>query len=176
MNTKISAEKAFDILKEKGSLKNFHVEGKLEFESNEIYDKAILIENCFIEYFSGSVTQFKEKVSFINSNFNECKFIFTYFLGGLHIENCDFENYLDFQASGHNTENNEIIIINNNFKDFVNFFDCWFESGVSITQNNFQKGTNLLGKPYDIPVEFDVKPIIKKNIGKIDFDNEGIKV
>jgi hypothetical protein len=83
---------------------------------------------------------------------------------------------LDFQAGGHNKTGNPIIITNNNFKDFVNFFDCWYENEVTISNNNkFHKGTNLLGKPHNIPVTFDKEPIIKDNIGQLDLNNEGEK-
>jgi hypothetical protein len=82
---------------------------------------------------------------------------------------------LDFQAGGHNKTGNPIIITNNNFKDFVNFFDCWYENEVTISNNKFHKGTNLLGKPHNIPVTFDKEPIIKDNIGQLELNNEGEK-
>lgn len=100
-------------------------------------------------------------------------FVFTYFLGGLTIDNCIFYNYLDFQAGGHNKIGNPVIIINNDFKDFVNFFDCWYENEVTISNNKFHKGTNLLGQPFNIPVTFDKNPIVISNIGQLDLDTEG---
>ena len=78
----------------------------------------------------------------------------------------------DFQAGGHNKNGNPVIILNNNFKGFVNFFDCWYENEVTICNNNFLKGTNILGKPNNISVTFYKKPIIKDNIGQLDLDNE----
>ncbi|QOW09897.1 hypothetical protein Q73A0000_05740 [Kaistella flava (ex Peng et al. 2021)] len=149
------------------------IEGELKIESTEKWNKQLVMENCLIEYFSGSVTQFEKQVQFINCNFKNCQFVFTYFLGGLTIENCTFDNYLDFQAGGHNQKGNSIIIANNDFKGFVNFFDCIYEDDVIIENNKFQKGTNLLGKPFNIPVTFSIKPFIDKNVGQLDANDEG---
>ena len=109
----------------------------------------------------------------VNCHFKKCQFVFTYFLGGLTIDNCTFDNYLDFQAGGHNKTRYPITITNNFFKDFLNFCDCWYEDEVTITNNCFQKGTNLLGKPHNIPVTFDKEPFITDNSGKLDLNNEG---
>ena len=171
----ISTERATDLLQDGLSLLDFYIDGEIKIETNETWDKEIIIENCIIEYFSGSVTQFDKPVKLINSHFKRCQFTFTYFFGGLTIENCTFDNYLDFQAGGHNKTNNPVRIINNNFFKFVNFFDCWYENNVTICNNNFQRGTNLLGKPFNIPVTFEIDPIIKDNLGQLDYDNEGEK-
>ena len=133
----------------------------------------LFFSNCVIEYFTAIITYFEEPVRFSNCHFRKCQFTFSYFLGGLTIDNCTFDKYLDFQAGGHNKPGYPVIITNNIFKDFVNFFDCWYEGEVTITNNAFQKGTNLLGRPNNIPVTFDVKPVIKDNVGQLDSDNEG---
>ena len=169
----ISAKKATALLKDGSKLFDLCIEGELKIESTEKWNKQLVIENCLIEYFSGSVTQFEKQVQFINCNFKNCQFVFTYFLGGLTIENCTFDNYLDFQAGGHNQKGNSIIIANNDFKGFVNFFDCIYEDDVIIENNKFQKGTNLLGKPFNIPVTFNIKPFIEKNVGQLDANDEG---
>ena len=171
----ITTERAADLLKGGQPLFNVHVDGELKIETNDTWDKEVVFENCFIEYFSGSVTQFGKRIRMINCHFKKCQFVFTYFLGGLTIDNCTFDNYLDFQAGGHNKAGNPVIITNNDFMDFVNFCDCWYENEVTISNNNFYKGTNLLGKPFNIPVTFDIKPQIENNIGKLNFDNEGDK-
>jgi len=57
----------------------------------------------------------------------------------------------------------------------VNFFDCWYENEVTISNNKFHKGTNLLGKPNNIPVTFDKEAIIKDNMGQLDLNHEGEK-
>jgi hypothetical protein len=172
---KISLERATELLNEGYPLTDVHIEGELKIESNQNWDKEIVFENCIVEYFSGNATQFAQPVKLINCHFKNCHFTFVYFFGGLTIEHCVFDNYLDFQAGGHNKTGNSVIITNNQFKGFVNFFDCWYENEVIISNNKFHKGTNLLGKLYNIPVTFDVEPIIKNNIGQLDLDNEGYR-
>ena len=123
----ISTERATDLLKEGQPLTNVYVDGELKIEASDNWDKEVVFDNCIIEYFSGSITQFDKPVRLIN-----CQFVFTYFLGGLIIDNCTFDNYLDFQAGGHNKTGYPVIITNKDFKDFVNFFDCWYENEVTI--------------------------------------------
>jgi hypothetical protein len=171
----MASERATDLLKDGHPLIDFFVDGELKIETNESWDKVVVFENCVIEYFSGSVTQFDKPVRLLNCHFKKCQFVFTYFLGGLTIYNCTFENYLDFQAGGHNKTGNPVIITNNDFKGFVNFFDCWYENEVTISNNRFHKGTNLLGKPHNIPVKFDIPAIIKDNFGQLDLNYEGEK-
>ena len=171
----MTTERATDLLKVGQPIIDVYVVGELKIETNNDWVKEVVFENCIVEYFSGSVTQFKKPVRFINCHFKNCQFVFTYFLGGLTIDNCTFDNYLDFQAGGHNKTGNSIIITNNDFKGFVNFFDCWYENEVTISNNKFHKGTNLCGKPHNISVTFDKKPIIKDNIGLLDIENEGEK-
>ena len=150
-----------------------YISGDIIIETIDNWDKEVFLNNCVIEYFSGSVTHFEKSVKLTNCVFKKCQFVFSYFLGGLLIDNCTFDNFLDFQAGGHNKTGNPIMITNNEFRDFVNFFDCWYENEVTISNNNFQKGTNLLGKPYNIPVTFDKKTIIKDNIGQLNMNSEG---
>jgi hypothetical protein len=169
----ISTEMVTDLLERSQPLRNIHVDGELIIEITDNWDKEIVFESCIIEYFSSSVTHFNKPVRLINCHFKKCQFVGTYFLGGLTIDNCTFDKYLDFQSGGHNKIGNPIIITNNNFKDFVNFFDCWYENEVTICNNNFQRGTNLLGKPFNIPVTFEIDPIIKDNLGQLDYNNEG---
>lgn len=170
----ISTEKATDFLQDGRPLSNFYIVGELKIEIGKgTWDKEVVFENCIVEYFSGSVTEFEKPVRLVNCHFKKCQFTFAYFLGGLTIDSCIFDNYLDFQAGGHNKTSNPINITNNNFKDFVNFFDCWYENEVTFSNNKFHNGTNLLGKPHNIPVTFQVEPIIKDNIGKLDLNNEG---
>ena len=169
----ISSADAMTLLNEGRPLTNLYVEGELKIETSDPWDKEITIENCVIENFSGSSTLFIKQIKLKNSNFKTCQFIFTYFVGGLTIDNCIFNDYLNFQAGGHNKTGNSVIITNNIFNDFVNFFDCWYENEVTISNNKFHKGTNLLGEPLNMPVTFDKEPIIKNNIGQLDLDNEG---
>jgi len=169
----ISREQANILLTEAQPLMNCSVSGELRIEANDAWKKEVILDACVFEYFSGSAIQFEKPVRLINCHFKRCQFTFSYFLGGLTIDNCTFDDYLDFQAGGHNKAGNPIIITNNQFAGFVNFFDCWYESEIIIISNSFQKGTNLLGKPFNIPVTFDVAPIVEKNIGRLNLDSEG---
>ncbi|RAJ98094.1 hypothetical protein LX87_03002 [Larkinella arboricola] len=169
----ITTERATGLLKGGQPLIDVYVDGELKLETNGIWDKDVVFENSIIENFSGSVTQFNNPVRLINCHFKNCQFVFTYFSGGLTIDNCTFDSYLDFQAGGHNKAGNAVIITNNGFNGFVNFFDCWYESDVIINNNRFCKGTNLLGKPNNIPITFDVEPVIENNIGELDINHEG---
>ena len=172
----ISVERAIDFLNDEQPLINFYIGGEIKIETIETWDKEVVIKNCIIEHFSGSATQFEKPVKLINSHFKKCEFISTYFLGGLTIENCTFDSYLDFQTGGHNKNKTAITIINNDFLDFVNFFDCWYKNEVTICNNNFHRGTNLLGSPHNIPVTFESDPTINNNIGQLNLNNEGLRV
>ncbi len=136
----ISSERGADLLKDGRPLLDIYVDGELKIETNEIWDNEVAIKNCVIEHFSGSVTQFTKPVKLINCHFKKCQFTFTYFLGGLTIDNCIFDSYLDFQAGGHNKPGNPVIITNNDFADFVNFFDCWYENEVTSKNHTFLEG------------------------------------
>lgn len=171
----ITTERATELLKDGQRLTDVYIDGELKIEAEDTWHNEVVFEDCIVEYFSGSTTQFDKPVRFINCHFEKCDFAFTYFLGGLTIDNCTFDNYLDFQAGGHNKTGNPVIITNNDFKAFVNFFDCWYENEVTINNNEFHEGTNLLGKPNSIPVTFDKEPIIKDNLGQLDLNNEGNK-
>jgi len=139
----ISAERASDLLSEGHPLIDFYIEGELKIEGNQIWYEEVVFENCIVEFFSGNGTHFDRPLRLTNSRFRECQFVFTYFLGGLTIDNCTFDSYLDFQAGGHNKPGNTVAIINNEFAGFVNFFDCWYSNRVTISNNKFHKGTNI---------------------------------
>lgn len=169
----ISREKALDLLKDGRPLTDFYIAGEIEIEGCYTWDNEVTIENCIVEYFSAVATQFSKPVRIINSHFKNCQFTFAHFLGGLTIHNCTFDSYLDFQAGGHNRSVNRVVITDNEFRAFVNFFDCCYEGEVTIVNNKFKEGTNLLGKPNNIPVSFDMQPTLKSNFGKLDYETEG---
>lgn len=167
----ISAERVIDLVISGQHINDCYIDGKITLEGFEAFEKPIIFKNCVIDFFSGSSTIFKDKVSFSNCHFKNCSFIFTYFESGLSIEGCVFDKYLDFQAGGHN-KTGAVALTSNEFKGFVNFFDCWYESDVNISTNIFHEGTNLLGSPHNIPVTFDKTPVIEGNSGKINYNDE----
>lgn len=131
------------------------------------------IENCTVEAFSCVMVQFGKPVKLFNCHFKKCNFIFSYFFGGLIIEDCVFDDYLDFSSGGHNKMGMPVSIANNTFKGFVNFFDCIYDGEVTIANNIFIKNTNLLASPHNIPVSYEVPPIIKENMGLLDMNDDG---
>jgi hypothetical protein len=171
----ITAARALDLINSNEPIKDVFISGKLSLSGLDNFNKSIILENCIVEYIEGISSQFLKKLEFRNSNFKLCDFTFTYFLGGLDLDCCVFENYLDFQAGGHNKSNSLFSITNCTFKGFVNFFDCWYESQVVIQSNHFIKGTNLLGKDREtgIKTRFDILPTVENNVGKLDVGDEG---
>lgn len=167
----ISAENAFTLLNEGVPIVDTHIEGQLRIETTRPWKQPLIFKNCTLEFFSGNVTRFDKPVRLINCHFKKCDFTFSYFPGGLMIDRCSFDNYLDFQAGGHT--NHPVIISNCIFNGFVNFFDYQYEAAVNISNNEFRKGSNLLGNPNNISVIFEVKPVIENNTGKLDCNDEG---
>ncbi len=168
----VPAEKALALLQQGQTLRDYYVSGKLELTPGETWPQEVKLENCVIEDLICLSVNFSQAVELRNCRFNNCQFTFSYFLRGLLIDTCYFESYLDFQAGGHNQADALIRITNNQFSAFVNFFDCQYEGGVVITNNEFLSGTNLLGKPHHIPVTFCVAPLLARNTGLLDVNGE----
>jgi hypothetical protein len=166
----ITKEKALGLLDAGQPIKDSYVDGKIEIVISGSWDMDVTIENCIVESFRGNVTQFEKTVRFTNTHFKNCEFLYSYFIGGLIIEHCTFDSYLDFQAGGHNKPTHEIIIRNSDFNEFVNFFDCWYQGPISIIENRFHKGTNI-GSEKQL-ITFDFPPTIKNNVGQLDIESE----
>lgn len=116
------------------------------------------------------------------ANFNSCNLSFElkienciisnflihscWFTEGLILKNNHISNYVDYQMGGHNKKN--IVIDRNIFNEFVNFFDCQFESPLEVTNNIFHKGTNLLGNVDEgYKNIFNTPIVIWNNIGDL---------
>lgn len=166
----ISNKAAISLLQQGLPVTNASVKGAIAPAVGEDWDQEISIENCILEKFDGSVTQFNKPVNFINCHVKDCAFIFAYFLQGLRIENCTFDSYLDFQAGGHNAVEYPVIIKNNQFDGFVNFFDCWYKGEVAVCDNVFSKGTNIDSK--NQLITFDSIPILLGNHGPVAVEAE----
>jgi len=168
--SKIDSETAGDLLSQGLPLVNLFIQGDFKIIRDTAYQKEIVINNCIVENFDGSSTQFEIPIKLTNTHFIDCHFEFSYFSKGLLIENCVFEKYLDFQAGGHNQIGYPIAISNNTFLDFVNFFDCWYNGEVFVTNNNFSKGTNIESKNQYIT--FGKVPSIINNTGQTNIESE----
>lgn len=142
----------------------------LNIDGGENWNREVTILNCDIENLTSIMVYFNKSVTFKNCHFKNASFNFSYFQKGLSIENCVFEKYLDFEAGGHNEKGTPIIICNSEFREFVNFFDCWFTGEVEITNNKFVKGTNIASE--NQYVSFDIPPVLKDNLGQLDIESE----
>lgn len=169
-NPIISSQRATDLLKSGQQIIGAYIGGEIKILGESDWSTEILISDCIVEYFEGSVSTFSQPVKFINTHFKDCKFTFSFFLKGLIIENCTFDSYLDLQSGGHSQIRYPIIIKNNKFLGFVNFFDCWYKTDVFITGNTFFKGTNIESKTQLIT--FDVPPVISNNTGQTNIEAE----
>lgn len=146
------------------------VSESLSIDAGKIWNKEVTILNSSIENLTCLMVYFNKPVTFRNCYFKEASFNFSYFQKGLVIENCVFDKYLDFEAGGHNKIDTPIIINNNEFREFVNFCDCWFTGEVEITNNKFVKGTNIASE--NQYVSFDIPPVLKHNLGQLDIESE----
>ncbi len=167
---KITGDKATELIKNGTPLVGKEVEGKIDLVNIDNWEKVIVIDNCIIDNFEGTITRFQKPICFQKSHFKDCKFLFSYFLEGLLIKDCTFDSYLDFQAGGHNKTGHPIIIENNTFLSFVSFWDCCYNGEVLICNNNFIKGTNIDSKKQMIT--FDIPPTISNNAGEINIEAE----
>ena len=174
---KISAETAIGLILAGKPLENYYIRDTLDlykYEGKIVSD--MIFEDCVFEKLASYSFVYQRPVRLSRCHFHDSSFNYAKFLGGLTIDHCLFDTYLDFESGGHNQNNKLFSITHSTFHDFVNFFDCWFQSGVIISHNEFRKGTNLLGNKNEAyRVQFDVEPVVENNIGLIDLDGEGGK-
>ena len=120
---------------------------KLELPATRLEYK-VVIENCIID------------TLFIHS---------CWFDKGLIFKRNIVKNEIDYQMGGHN--NDPIIIENNIFQGFFNFFDCHFKDSVEVSGNIFINGSNFLGnQDTGFRNLFNNNYTVKENIGRIDLD------
>lgn len=171
----MTSDEVTDLIIYNQKVKDAVISGIINF-SIDIFDHAVIIENCSINCFRANNIQFNKQVKFVNCKFKICDFSFAYFPGGLEIIDCSFNTYLDFQCGGHNKSQNPVRLENSIFKDFVNFYDCSYDGPFILNGNDFQKGTNILGNknmPYE--VTFKLTPIFENNKGLMNLNGEGYK-
>jgi hypothetical protein len=168
----ISAEQATDLLRVGTPLEHCYVKGTIEIIGEDNWDKSIIINHCLLESFVSSVTQFSEIIIFNDVCFQKCELVFSYFLRGLTIENCTFKSPLDLQGGGHNEVGYPIKIWNSTFLGFVNFFDCWYTGEVSISKNDFVKGTTIASHKQLITFDFPLE--LLNNNGRLDIETESV--
>jgi hypothetical protein len=169
----ITAEEALALITRGEPILHSVIIGTLSFEETD-FKIPIVMEKCEVESIKAGSVQFNKVVKFTKCHFKKFDFPFCYFPGGLEIISCSIDSYIDFQCGGHNKPTTTVRISNTIFKGFVNFFDCIYEGPVIITNNKFEKGTNLLGnKNEPFVVSFDDVVKIEDNEGELNIDSEG---
>ncbi len=170
----VSGTEAREMVLSDMHLKNLVIRGSFEMSASQAdnweWQKEIVIENCIVEDLQIPMFHAAKPVVFLNSDFKKIDLYAPYFLSGLLVKNCLFETVVDFQSGGHNKNGTEFRLEGNVFKEFVNFFDDWFEGPVVVKDNKFEKGTNLLSTTQ--MVTFDVAPEISGNSGEINIEGE----
>ena len=144
---------------------------------NENYFDGLYIENCIIDNLNISGTIFMKEVIIKNSLIISVEATGTWFEEGLDIKNCIFENKITFEAGGHNKSDFPIIIENNIFNCFVDFFDCQYTGSFTFKNNHLLNGSNLLGnlnKPFK--VLFNGTKEIENNIGKLNANDDDFEI
>lgn len=140
--------------------------------NNYKYKQELYLENSIIDFLNFNGIEFSERVTIKNCVIKKSSIAYTYFKSGLIIENSVFLDYIDWQAGGHNKKG-AIVITGSIFTGFVNFFDCWFQSEVKISNSIFLGGTNLMGNiGFGGEVSFDVPPVIQNVTGDLNRDGE----
>ena len=137
-------------------------------EENGITQK-VIFKNCEIEFLDCQTISFNERVEFHNCKINRIDFNWSYFVGGLIIDECDIDNEVVFDFGGHNQKDKPIIIECSKFRNFVSFVNCLYYGPVIIRENTFMCGSNLLGNRQDIFASFfDAgDPLVENNIGQL---------
>lgn len=172
-NVILTAKEALNLITRGEVISNCIIRGSLLFGESE-FNFPVVFENCEVENLKSGSVQYNRVVKFNKCHFKKCELSFCYFPEGLEIISCLMDSYIDFQCGGHNKPTAIVRITDTVFKEFVNFFDCIYEGPVIITNNKFEKGTNLLGnqnKPY--AVSFHSVLTIENNEGELSIDGEG---
>lgn len=108
-----------------------------------VKDKPIFLYDLIIENLDFGFLEFNCSVVIENCIIDMLTIHSCWFHEGLILRNNIIKKNIDYQMGGHN--NKPIIISNNIFCGFFNFFDCHFNDVVEVSNNIFFDGTNLLG-------------------------------
>jgi hypothetical protein len=177
LKTVISAEEATVLIGNNQPLINCHIQGTLDLhKSSHGHANGLVLDNCYVEELVYPCVRFTKSVKLTKTHIRKSTSHGVYFLDGLLMENCICDAYLDFEAGGHNAPGTSFVLNNSTFHGFVSFLDAWFQGDVTVTNNLFKNGTNLLGNR-GTPLEagFDFEPTIKNNSGRIDDNGDGGK-
>ena len=128
--------------------------------------EGMILEHCVIGVLDLSTIEFHDKVTIRNCIIDKLDLHCTWFAAGLEFTGNIIMSDIDYQMGGHNNE--EMIISDNIFHGFFDFFDCHFENKLTVENNIFMKGTDLIlreNKGFDNYFHGGV--ILSGNIGKL---------
>lgn len=170
----VAASEALETLRRGDALRDSTVIGDLSLRplaEADVVRTPIRVEDCHIERLEGEWLRFDAGVAVANSTVGVMSFTSAYFPCGLDLIACAVAGAVDFQCGGHNAGGHAFQLVRCEFREFVNFFDCWFEGPVVVRECRFEAGSNLLGNvSRPMQVQFDVAPVIESNIGSLDLD------
>lgn len=170
----VSADEAIAALRRGQPLSDVAVAGTLGLEvlaEDGVVRIPIRIARCRLAAVVGVFLRFDAPVAIASSTLGALTFTSASFPGGLDLEGCIVDGAVDLQCGGHNARDRSFQLSRCVFRDFVNFFDCWFEGPVIVRGCSFERGTNLLGNVGGpAAVQFDVPPVLESNVGALDRD------
>ena len=104
--------------------------------------EGMTLEHCLIHELDVTAVRFSGRVTICNCIIDKLGIHSTVFGEGLMFTGNIVMSDIDYQMGGHN--NDEMIISDNVFHGFFSFFDCIFEKQLTVKNNIFKKGTDLL--------------------------------
>ena len=132
-------------------------------------EKRFYLKNSVIDILECTSFEAEGEVVIEKCIINNLQIHSCWFRQGLIFSRNHVVNYIDYQMGGHNHE--PMIFDCNIFLDVFNFFDCRFESELSVTRNIFCKGTNLLGNlDTGYKNQFEKGVTVLENVGVLDLD------
>ena len=147
-------------------IKNKVIERIDENTVDGLGNEGMSLEHCVIHVLDLSTIEFHGKVTICNCIIDKLNLHCTWFAEGLEFMGNIVMSDIDYQMGGHN---NDVMVISDNiFHGFFDFFDCHFENQLNVENNVFMKGTDLIlreNKGFDN--YFHGGLVLSSNIGKL---------
>lgn len=147
-------------------IKNKVIERIDENTFDGLGNEGMSLEHCVIHVLDLSTIEFHGKVTIRNCIIDKLNLHCTWFAEGLEFMGNIVMSDIDYQMGGHN---NDVMVISENlFHGFFDFFDCHFENQLNVENNVFMKGTDLIlreNKGFDN--FFHGGLVLSSNIGKL---------
>ena len=147
-------------------IKNKVIERIDENTVDGLGNEGMSLEHCVIHVLDLSTIEFHGKVTIRNCIIDKLNLHCTWFAEGLEFMGNIVMSDIDYQMGGHN---NDVMVISDNiFHGFFDFFDCHFENKLNVENNVFMKETDLIlreNKGFDN--YFHGGLVLSSNIGKL---------